>query len=124
MSNFIRSMPFSLLNCITSTLGSPSWKFISADLIDLIDTNGRSDEEVVTIPRHCVHTVKGDSALDFVKISPELTVAHLKKLIHWEAFGDGGLPLSQELLLWKVRGPLDSYQQGWHGANRTYYPFR
>ena len=52
--------------------------------------------------------VKGDSALTFVDIPPEQTVAHLKELIHQKAFGDGALPLAKDLVLYKVRHPLDT----------------
>jgi Crinkler effector protein N-terminal domain len=46
--------------------------------------------------------VKDDLSLFFVEITPEHTVAHLRKLIHKEAFGDGQLPLAKDLVLYKV----------------------
>jgi predicted glutamine amidotransferase len=52
--------------------------------------------------------VKGDSTLIFVEISPEKTVAHLKELVHQKGFGVGVFPLAKDLVLYKVRRPLDT----------------
>ena len=60
--------------------------------------------------------VEGDTTLFSVEPTPEQSVADVKELIHHKAIGDGQPPLAKDLVLWRVS---DSYQQGWHGANRT-----
>jgi len=54
--------------------------------------------------------VKGNSALTFVEIPPEQTVAHLKELIHHKHKNSvlSGIDAAG-LLLWKVRCPHDTH---------------
>ena len=52
--------------------------------------------------------VKGETSLFSVKPAVEDTIEDVKKLIHSEAFGDGQFPLAKNLVLYKVRGSLDT----------------